>query len=293
MPPPSAPPLPPTPPSPRHPPSPSPPFAPPSSPLPPMSANLLTDPYNASSWLLLRSGGSGCAFDPGAETITSSYEECSIEWTLDLQDSLYPLPAAVLDTAPSVRVAFDIQAVANGAAGSDKARYTISLEDAQHNATRADWSVCGPSPCGGPAPWLILTSDEPTRVTHTFASYGTGARYLRLALAGVDSTYWAGNYGTQFSHPVVQVALLAPPSPPSPPPPSPLPAPPPPSPPLRPSKPSPPPSPPPPPAPLPPYAPGAALVRPNSDENGGGGGGGGGVVVVVVLLLLAAVVGAF
>ena len=118
-------------------------------------------------------------------------------------------------------MAFDIQAVANGAPGSDKARYTISLEDAQHNATRADWTVCGPSPCGGAEPWLILTSDEPTHVTHTFASYGTGARYLRLALAGVDSTYWAGNYGTQFSHPVVQVALLAPPSPPSPPPSSP------------------------------------------------------------------------
>ena len=73
-PPPASPPPPPTAPSPRRPPSPLPPSTPPSTPLPPMSANLIADPYNASSWVLVRSGGSGCAFDAGAETITASYE---------------------------------------------------------------------------------------------------------------------------------------------------------------------------------------------------------------------------
>ena len=38
--------------------------------------------------------GSGASFDRGGEAITFSYDECSLEWTVDLRASRYPLPTA-------------------------------------------------------------------------------------------------------------------------------------------------------------------------------------------------------
>ena len=43
--------------------------------------------------------GDGASFDKGGEMITFSYSECSLEWTVDLRASLYPLSAAVLARA--------------------------------------------------------------------------------------------------------------------------------------------------------------------------------------------------
>ena len=65
-----------------------------------MSDNLLAEPDSASTWTVTDDTcGSGVSFDKGGEMITFSYEDCSLEWTVDLRASLYPLSAAVLARA--------------------------------------------------------------------------------------------------------------------------------------------------------------------------------------------------
>ena len=65
-----------------------------------MSDNLLAEPYSASTWTVTdETCGSGVSFDKDYEMITFSYEDCSLEWTVDLRASLYPLSAAVLARA--------------------------------------------------------------------------------------------------------------------------------------------------------------------------------------------------
>ena len=68
----------------------------------------------------------------------------------------------------------------------------------------------------------------PETIAHTFADYASGARTIRVQLAGKDSEGWAGAYGTFVDGLSITIAALPPmpqmpPSPPPPPPSSPSP----------------------------------------------------------------------
>lgn len=50
-----------------------------------------------------------------------------------------------------------------------------------------------------PRPTLVTVKDCIFQVEHTFKSYPTGVRYIKVMHGGIDENFWQGHFGTKMA----------------------------------------------------------------------------------------------
>jgi uncharacterized repeat protein (TIGR01451 family) len=107
--------------------------------------------------------------------------------------------ASFLNSAPQVAVGEWIRGMDCGGAcnPNDPFYIRVELRDVSHNPI-ASWHIGSRySPAFATATW--------TEHAHTFASYGSGLRYIYFEDGGTDAESWAGHYGAQMDDAYVNV----------------------------------------------------------------------------------------
>lgn len=144
----------------------------------------------ANGWTVVN-GGSGWSwsttggYDDSPGFFQTSYVWCTRNQTVDLLAA--GATAAELDAAPSIKIGEAISSYVQGAA--DKYYLKVQLRGANQEVL-ATWSN------GSTASGVTVGADW-VEVAHEFKGYGAGVRYLYFEDGGIDSGFWAGNYGTR------------------------------------------------------------------------------------------------
>jgi hypothetical protein len=156
------------------------------------ATNLLTNgdfsTGDSTGWTIVDNGGSGATF--GGGNYATSYTWCSISQTIDLVAAGYT--EGQLDAAPNID--FDITTWQRfDHDGYYYLEYKLLAADGTTPiATKLYGSVGSP---------IYLAADTSEFQTpYTFSSYGSGARYAYIKIAGQDgSPDWGGQYGPYFN----------------------------------------------------------------------------------------------
>jgi ketosteroid isomerase-like protein len=152
--------------------------------------NLLTNPGaetgNMSGWNILQNGGNGWAVQTGgyedSQTFVTSYDWGKRSQTVDLVAKGYS--TTVLDQAPTINISEWFRGIEPNTA--DKSYLKVELRDAGGNVIASFNSG------------ELTAKSDWQQISHTFANYGAGVRYVYWEDGGKDTEYWAGHYGTQI-----------------------------------------------------------------------------------------------
>jgi Ca2+-binding RTX toxin-like protein len=152
--------------------------------------NLLTNPGaetgDMSGWNILQNGGNGWTVQTGgyegSQTFVTSYAWGKRSQTVDLVAKGYS--TAVLDQAPTINISEWFRGI--GPKTADLSYLKVELRDAGGNVIASFNSG------------ELTAKSDWQQISHTFANYGAGVRYVYWEDGGKDVEYWAGHYGTQF-----------------------------------------------------------------------------------------------
>ncbi|MBD1833768.1 cadherin-like domain-containing protein [Cyanobacteria bacterium FACHB-472] len=152
--------------------------------------NLLTNPGaetgDMSGWNILQNGGNGWAVQSGgyenSQTFVTSYDWGKRSQTVDLVAKGYS--TTVLDQAPTINISEWFRGI--GPKTADKSYLKVELRDAGGNVIASFNSG------------ELTAKSDWQQISHKFANYGAGVRYVYWEDGGKDVEYWAGHYGTQI-----------------------------------------------------------------------------------------------
>jgi hypothetical protein len=148
---------------------------------------------DSTGWTIIENGGTGAGFGGAYAT---SYSWCSISQTVDLLAAGYS--ADQLDAAPDID--FNVQTFQRF--DHDGYYYLEYKLLAENGSTVIDSQLYG----SAGSPIYLTANTDWFDTNYTFSSYGAGARYAYIKIAGQDgSPDWGGQYGPYFDN--VSIAL--------------------------------------------------------------------------------------
>jgi len=164
----------------------------------PFNANLLNnsgaESGSLAGWSVLSNGGDGwsAGLDGGAHSgsrdFTTSYAWDVRSQTVDLLGAGFT--AAQLDAQPAITCGEWFSAPAGG-------KYFLNVELLGASGDTAN-PIASFMVGSQSSPQVLNNNTDWFEVANTFSDYGTGVRYIYFQDGGMDTRYWAGNYGTHF-----------------------------------------------------------------------------------------------
>ncbi|MDY0143160.1 MAG: T9SS type A sorting domain-containing protein [Bacteroidales bacterium] len=139
------------------------------------------------NWIITQNGGNGWNASEGV--FKTSYMWCRKYQIVDLLAAGYS--ESVLDQSPEIFISEDYQ---SGYNATDPYYLNVELRNASNEVIAAFYSD------------TIVTTNDWQTISHTFAEYGEGLRYIYFEHGGTDVQAWGGFFGAYMTNATVKVA---------------------------------------------------------------------------------------